>query len=237
MSSLSCPACCGLNASGSGVTAQDGDGPARLLDDVGDLLVRTDRHGDVPELAARSPLLAVEVDTGLGVRSHGPGQGVGSRLATAANEVDHDGGGRCGLRRPQRQVENRSQVLGELAGDGPVLGPVTGVVRTHRQLVDVQARGLPEGLHGEELDGEHPGHPGALGDRAADELGLLDGGRGLVDGNPNLPDEDEEWWERYVARLRTVAEAAGFQAAFGVCGAVCAAALIVWLTAGKETKL
>ncbi|MDN8604571.1 MFS transporter [Corynebacterium ureicelerivorans] len=33
-----------------------------------------------------------------------------------------------------------------------------------------------------------------------------------------------------------VAEAAGFRAAFGVCGAVCAAALIVWLVAGKETK-
>ena len=33
-----------------------------------------------------------------------------------------------------------------------------------------------------------------------------------------------------------VAEAAGFRAAFGVCGAVCAAALIVWLAAGKETK-
>ena len=68
-------------------------------------------------------------------------------------------------------------MLGELAGDGPVLGPVTGVVGTHRQLVDVQARRLPEGLHGEELDGEHPGHPGMLGDRAADELGLLDGDR------------------------------------------------------------
>lgn len=37
----------------------------------------------------------------------------------------------------------------------------------------------------------------------------LDGGRGLADGSLNLPDEDEEWWERYVARLRTVAEAAG----------------------------
>ena len=37
--------------------------------------------------------------------------------------------------------------------------------------------------------------------------------------------------------IGAVAEAAGFQAAFGVCGAVCAAALIVWLTAGKETKL
>lgn len=33
-----------------------------------------------------------------------------------------------------------------------------------------------------------------------------------------------------------VAEAAGFRAAFGVCGAVCAAALIVWLAAGKETN-
>ncbi|HEY1132967.1 MAG TPA: DinB family protein [Nocardioides sp.] len=37
----------------------------------------------------------------------------------------------------------------------------------------------------------------------------LDGGRGLSDGNSNLPGEDDEWWERYVARLRTVAEEAG----------------------------
>lgn len=48
----------------------------------------------------------------------------------------------------------------------------------------------------------HAGHADILRE-------TLDGGRGLVDGNPNLPDEDEEWWERYVARLRTVAEAAG----------------------------
>ena len=36
--------------------------------------------------------------------------------------------------------------------------------------------------------------------------------------------------------LGAVAEAAGFQAAFGVCGAVCAATLVIWLVAGKETK-
>lgn len=36
--------------------------------------------------------------------------------------------------------------------------------------------------------------------------------------------------------LGAVAEAAGFRAAFGVCGGLCAAALIVWLVAGKETK-
>ena len=33
-----------------------------------------------------------------------------------------------------------------------------------------------------------------------------------------------------------VAEAAGFRAAFGVCGAVCATTLVIWLVAGKETK-
>jgi len=36
--------------------------------------------------------------------------------------------------------------------------------------------------------------------------------------------------------LGAVAEAAGFQAAFGVCGAVCATTLVIWLVAGKETK-
>ncbi|WJY97314.1 MFS transporter [Corynebacterium fournieri] len=36
--------------------------------------------------------------------------------------------------------------------------------------------------------------------------------------------------------LGAVAQAAGFQAAFAVSGAVCAVALIIWLVAGKETK-
>ncbi|MDT9594150.1 DinB family protein [Nocardioides zeae] len=34
----------------------------------------------------------------------------------------------------------------------------------------------------------------------------LDGGRGLADGNDNLPPVDDEWWEGYVGRLADIAE-------------------------------
>ena len=34
----------------------------------------------------------------------------------------------------------------------------------------------------------------------------LDGRRGLLPANPNLPDADEGWWEAYVTRLRALAE-------------------------------
>ena len=67
-------------------------------------------------------------------------------------------------------------MLGELARHGPVLGPVTRVVRAHSQLVDVQRGGLARLLDGEELDGEDSGHPEAGGHRAADALGLPDSG-------------------------------------------------------------
>jgi len=67
--------------SGSGVPAQDGDDLASLLDDLGDLLIRADCHIDVPELAPGSPLLAVEVDPGLGLGGHGPRQRVGGGLS------------------------------------------------------------------------------------------------------------------------------------------------------------
>ncbi|MDF9716839.1 DinB family protein [Nocardioides sp. ChNu-153] len=36
----------------------------------------------------------------------------------------------------------------------------------------------------------------------------IDGARGLAAGNDNLPDADEAWWDRYVDRLRDVAQAA-----------------------------
>jgi hypothetical protein len=38
---------------------------------------------------------------------------------------------------------------------------------------------------------------------------LTDQAAGLRSGNDNLPDEDEQWWVDYVARLRAAAEAAG----------------------------
>ena len=41
-----------------------------------------------------------------------------------------------GAGEPERQVEHRAQVVLELAGHRAVLGPVAGVVRAHRQLVD-----------------------------------------------------------------------------------------------------
>ncbi len=37
----------------------------------------------------------------------------------------------------------------------------------------------------------------------------IDGRRGLLKGNPNLPDVDEAWWGEYVARLRDTAERSG----------------------------
>jgi hypothetical protein len=38
---------------------------------------------------------------------------------------------------------------------------------------------------------------------------LTDRAAGLRSGNSNLPDEDEQWWADYVARLRAAAEVAG----------------------------
>ena len=46
--------------------------------------------------------------------------------------------GTIGVGVPERIVQHRPQVLLELAGARPVHGPVSGVVRPHRQLVDQQ---------------------------------------------------------------------------------------------------
>lgn len=78
----------------------------------------------------------------------------------------------------------------DAVGHVPWWGP-SGETTLHRVLVHLVAEVA-----------RHAGHADIVRE-------TLDGGRGLVDGSPNLPDEDEEWWERYVARLRTVAEAAG----------------------------
>jgi hypothetical protein len=37
----------------------------------------------------------------------------------------------------------------------------------------------------------------------------IDGERGLLQGNTNLPQEDDAWWSAYVTKLRQVAEEAG----------------------------
>ena len=57
-----------------------------------------------------------------------------------------------GLRRSERQVEYRTEVVFELAGTRAVDAPVRGVVRTHGQLVDQQT--AVAGL--EQLDGQDP---------------------------------------------------------------------------------
>ena len=57
-----------------------------------------------------------------------------------------------GLRRSERQVEYRAEVVFELAGTRAVDAPVRGVVRTHGQLVDQQT--AVAGL--EQLDGQDP---------------------------------------------------------------------------------
>ena len=49
--------------------------------------------------------------------------------------------------------------------------------------------------------GRHAGHLDILREQ-------LDGRRGLLPANPNLPETDEAWWASYVARLRAVAERA-----------------------------
>ncbi len=56
-----------------------------------------------------------------------------------------------GLGIAERVVQHRAQMLLELAGAGAVHGPVTGVVRSHRQLVDHQA--AVDSL--EQLDRQH----------------------------------------------------------------------------------
>ena len=70
--------------------------------------------------------------------------------------------------RAERQVQHRAQVVLELAGDRAVLGPVAGVVRPHRQLVDQDP--AVGGL--EQLDGEDAGDVELAGDPQRDLLRL-----------------------------------------------------------------
>ena len=82
-------------------------------------------------------------------------------------DVDHHRPVRHRIRIAERQIENRAQVLLELARHRAVLRPVTAVVRTHRELVHQHP--LVDGL--EQLDGEHAGDIQSLCDPDADPRG------------------------------------------------------------------
>ena len=107
------------------------------------------------DLAARAFLLAVEVNPGVGHPREQVVQplveGDHRRRLRRAQHVGHHRYRRDGVGVAERIVQHRAQMLLELAGSGAVHGPVAGVVRTHRQLVDQQ--GTVGGL--EQLDGEH----------------------------------------------------------------------------------
>ena len=81
--------------------------------------------------------------------------------------------GARGRGRAQRQVEHGAQVVLELRGDRAVLGPVAGVVRPHRELVDQHP--AVGGL--EQLDREDAGDVELAGDLQRDLLRLSGEGR------------------------------------------------------------
>ena len=84
----------------------------------------------------------------------------------AAEHVDHHRGRGGHGRGAERQVEHGPQVLLELGGARPVDGPVAGVVRAHRELVDQQP--VP-GL--EQLHRQQAGHAEFGGDQQRQLLG------------------------------------------------------------------
>ena len=109
-------------------------------------------------------------------------------LVLATQVVLHDGdlvqhGGIA-----QRQVQHSAQVLFERAGHRTILGPVAGIVRTHRQLVDVEACGGAGYL--KELGSHHTGHAQLGGNsHRSGRGGLCDlGGQVLRGGNHLVTD-------------------------------------------------
>ena len=125
----------------------------------------------VAQLAAGTRLLAVHVDLdGRIVREHVEVRVI-EVCVVRAQHVHHRGerGQRRGI--AQRQVEDRAQVLLELARDGPVLRPVAGVVRAHRQLVDEVPVVDLEHLHRHDAGDAQAG--GERDDVALDALGQL----------------------------------------------------------------
>src|SRR5262245_3934425 len=95
---------------------------------------------DMADLATSADLLAVHVNTqvwvaGLAMDVSGVRIDWPTSLVEVTEHVDQHGVRRpCGWR-AQRQVEHRAQMLLELTGEGPVDGPVAGVMRSHGQLV------------------------------------------------------------------------------------------------------
>src|SRR5579871_3398801 len=101
-------------------------------------------HGAVSDLAPRPGPLAVVVQVQsplseqLALRRQRP------------DEVDHGAVAAC-IRRAERQIQDRTQMVLELAGGGALDGPVPGVVHARRHLVGNQFARTHE-----ELDGENP---------------------------------------------------------------------------------
>src|SRR6516162_5746498 len=101
-------------------------------------------HRAMPHLAPRPGPLAVVVEMHVGEGQQPPA------WRHLADQVDH-GAETAGAGRAERQAENGTQVILELARGCALDGPVTGVVHARRHLVGDQ----PAVAH-EELDGENP---------------------------------------------------------------------------------
>ena len=114
------------------------------------------RNIHVTDLAARTGFLAVEVD--LCARFSRKRQRVDTEnvFVLAAQIVLHHGNTLQHGSVTQRQIQHSTQVLLELAGHRAVLSPVAGVVRAHRQLIDVEACGGAGNL--EKLGSHYTGH-------------------------------------------------------------------------------
>ena len=125
----------------------------------------------MPDLAARALFLAVEVHVGVRdpaeqmvhplIHAHRRLNGRAEHIGHHRHRCD-----RAGV--TQRVIQHRAQVLFELTGDRPVHGPVTGVVRTHGQLIDHQ-----RAIGGfEQFDREHSDHTEFVGDPQSQLLGF-----------------------------------------------------------------
>src|SRR5215213_2864622 len=116
--------------------------------------------GDVTNLASRAHLFAVELHPEPAIPSEAMQQRRWKIIDAAAEDIDHHRPRHSGPRITQGQIEDRAQVVLELRGVRAVDGPVAGVVRPHRQLVDHDRAVGP--LH--EFDGEYADHAQLGGD-------------------------------------------------------------------------
>ena len=117
---------------------------------------------DVADLPAGPHGLAVAVDLRRGIAGEGRGVGGKQVLVVPAEEVLHHDDGTEEVRGAERQVQDGAQVLLELAGHRAVLGPVSGVVRAHGELVDQEAGAHARSL--EQFHGHDAGHAELVGD-------------------------------------------------------------------------